>query len=139
MAYCEKKDSKDYVFHVDTEDLKDVEDPKKAYGAFDPVRREIDWDCPCIGGALKGPCAEDFKQAFSCFVYSEEADKGSDCYNEFLNMNHCFGENAAYYEEEKRRESEERKKAGVVDDEDEDPDTPAEDHKPTQPDKEEAA
>ena len=113
MSYCEKPDGgKDFIFHLSPEDLKDVEDPQKAYGAFDPVRREIDWECPCIGGAMKGPCAQEFKQAFSCFVFSEEEDKGSECYTEFLGLNKCFAENSEYYEKEKQREAEERKSRG---------------------------
>lgn len=30
-----------------------------------------------------GPCGEDFKAAFSCFVFSEEDPKGMDCIEKF--------------------------------------------------------
>ena len=30
---------------------------------------EINWDCPCLGGAASGPCGTEFRQAFSCFHY----------------------------------------------------------------------
>ncbi|KAG7147216.1 Mitochondrial intermembrane space import and assembly protein like [Verticillium longisporum] len=55
-------------------------------GAFNPETGEINWDCPCLGGMADGPCGEDFKTAFSCFVYSNEDPKGIDCIEKF----HCF-------------------------------------------------
>ncbi len=30
-----------------------------------------------------GPCGEEFKAAFSCFVYSKEEPKGMDCIENF--------------------------------------------------------
>jgi intermembrane space import and assembly protein 40 len=51
--------------------------------AFNPETGEINWDCPCLGGMAHGPCGEDFKAAFSCFVYSEEEPKGIDCIEKF--------------------------------------------------------
>ena len=30
---------------------------------------EINWECPCLGGAAHGPCGTEFRQAFSCFHY----------------------------------------------------------------------
>jgi mitochondrial intermembrane space import and assembly protein 40 len=52
-------------------------------GAFDPETGEINWDCPCLGGMAHGPCGEQFKAAFSCFVYSKEEPKGMDCIDKF--------------------------------------------------------
>lgn len=52
-------------------------------GAFNPETGEINWDCPCLGGMAHGPCGEDFKTAFSCFVFSEEEPKGMDCIEKF--------------------------------------------------------
>ena len=52
-------------------------------GAFNPVTGEINWDCPCLGGMATGPCGEEFKAAFSCFVYSKEEPKGMDCIDKF--------------------------------------------------------
>lgn len=37
-----------------------------------------------------GPCGEDFKAAFSCFVYSEDEPKGVDCVDRFRGMQDCF-------------------------------------------------
>jgi intermembrane space import and assembly protein 40 len=36
-----------------------------------------------LGGMATGPCGEQFKAAFSCFVYSEEEPKGMDCIDKF--------------------------------------------------------
>ncbi|WDK21014.1 CHCH domain-containing protein [Colletotrichum graminicola] len=52
-------------------------------GAFNPETGEINWDCPCLGGMADGPCGEEFKAAFSCFVYSKEEPKGMDCIEKF--------------------------------------------------------
>ncbi|KAK2002994.1 hypothetical protein LX36DRAFT_651638 [Colletotrichum falcatum] len=59
-------------------------------GAFNPETGEINWDCPCLGGMADGPCGEEFKAAFSCFVYSKEEPKGMDCIEKFQGMQSCF-------------------------------------------------
>lgn len=51
---------------------------------------EIDWDCPCLKGALEPPCGETFKEAFGCFVNSKTDPKGSDCVEAFESMQRCF-------------------------------------------------
>ncbi|EKV11896.1 Mitochondrial intermembrane space protein Mia40 [Penicillium digitatum] len=58
--------------------------------AFNPETGEINWDCPCLGGMAHGPCGENFKAAFSCFVFSEEEPKGIDCIDKFKAMQDCF-------------------------------------------------
>jgi intermembrane space import and assembly protein 40 len=58
-------------------------------GAFNPETGEINWDCPCLGGMATGPCGEQFKAAFSCFVYSEEEPKGMDCIDKFKYANNA--------------------------------------------------
>lgn len=47
---------------------------------------EINWNCPCLGGMATGPCGVEFREAFSCFHYSEAEPKGSDCYETFKTM-----------------------------------------------------
>jgi intermembrane space import and assembly protein 40 len=56
---------------------------KSQAGAFNPETGEINWDCPCLGGMADGPCGENFKAAFSCFVFSQEEPKGMDCIDKF--------------------------------------------------------
>lgn len=60
-----------------------LEEEAGQQGAFNPETGEINWDCPCLGGMAHGPCGEEFRAAFSCFVYSEEEPKGMDCIDKF--------------------------------------------------------
>lgn len=60
-----------------------LEEEAGQQGAFNPETGEINWDCPCLGGMAHGPCGEEFKSAFSCFVYSTEEPKGMDCVDKF--------------------------------------------------------
>lgn len=68
--------------------------------AFNPETGEINWDCPCLGGMADGPCGEEFKEAFSCFVYSETEPKGIDCIGKFEAMRTCFKQHPEHYKEE---------------------------------------
>lgn len=60
-----------------------LEEEAEGEGAFNPETGEINWECPCLGGMAHGPCGDQFKQAFSCFVYSKEETKGIDCIEHF--------------------------------------------------------
>lgn len=66
-------------------------------GAFNEETGEINWDCPCLGGMATGPCGEQFKAAFSCFVFSKEEPKGVDCIEHFKTMQGCFREHPDIY------------------------------------------
>lgn len=44
-----------------------------------------------------GPCGEQFRAAFSCFVYSKEEPKGVDCIEHFKTMQNCFREHPDVY------------------------------------------
>ncbi|KAL2218583.1 intermembrane space protein [Thermoascus aurantiacus ATCC 26904] len=68
----------------------DLEEQADQEGAFNPETGEINWDCPCLGGMAHGPCGEEFKAAFSCFVFSKEEPKGMDCIDKFKTMQECF-------------------------------------------------
>lgn len=72
---------------LDEEEAKKASEPQ---GAYDPETGKINWDCPCLGGMANGPCGEEFKAAFSCFVYSESEPKGIDCIEAFKTMQSCF-------------------------------------------------
>lgn len=81
-----------------------LEEEAKSEGAFNEETGEINWDCPCLGGMAHGPCGEEFKAAFSCFVYSKEEPKGIECIDKFKNMQLCFGKYPEIYSEELRDE-----------------------------------
>ncbi|KAF9070637.1 hypothetical protein BDP27DRAFT_1263569 [Rhodocollybia butyracea] len=76
-------------------------------GAYNPETGEINWDCPCLGGMAHGPCGPEFREAFSCFIYSEEEPKGINCVEKFQGMQTCFRAHPEVYADE------------IVDDEDE--------------------
>jgi intermembrane space import and assembly protein 40 len=82
----------------------DLEDEAKQEGAFNEETGEINWDCPCLGGMAHGPCGEEFKMAFSCFVYSKEEPKGIECIEKFKNMQDCFRKYPEVYSDELRDE-----------------------------------
>lgn len=67
--------------------------------AFNPETGEINWDCPCLGGMAHGPCGMQFREAFSCFVFSEQEPKGIDCVEKFKAMQDCFREHPDIYAE----------------------------------------
>ncbi|KAL5524158.1 hypothetical protein ACEPAG_8331 [Sanghuangporus baumii] len=85
-------------------------------GAFNPETGEINWDCPCLGGMAYGPCGAEFREAFSCFVFSEEEPKGINCVEKFKAMQDCFRKHPEVYGEEIMSDD---------DDEDSDGDSPS--------------
>ena len=89
----------DRIDKKDDEGLSKEEEEASPGGAFDPVTGKINWDCPCLGGMAHGPCGMQFREAFSCFVFSEEEPKGIDCVEKFKAMQDCFRENPDVYGE----------------------------------------
>jgi len=67
---------------------------------------EINWNCPCLGGMASGPCGYQFRSAFSCFHHSESEPKGSDCYEEFRQMQECMSKYPTLYGTDKDDETE---------------------------------
>ena len=63
--------------------FEEAEEEVTQEGAYNEETGEINWDCPCLGGMAHGPCGEEFRAAFSCFVYSKEEPKGMDCIDRF--------------------------------------------------------
>ena len=47
-----------------------------------------------------GPCGIDFKEAFSCFHYSKEEVRGSECLEQFRAMQECMQRYPELYPEE---------------------------------------
>ncbi|EXJ77093.1 hypothetical protein A1O3_10251 [Capronia epimyces CBS 606.96] len=72
------------------ESPEELEEEAASQGAFNPETGEINWDCPCLGGMAHGPCGPEFREAFSCFVFSTEEPKGMECIDKFQNMQQCF-------------------------------------------------
>lgn len=76
--------------------------------AFDPSTKTINWDCPCLGGMAYGPCGAEFREAFTCFVFSEDNErKGAECVDKFREMQNCFTEFPEYYADQLKDDEEE--------------------------------
>ncbi|XP_008282027.1 coiled-coil-helix-coiled-coil-helix domain containing 4b isoform X1 [Stegastes partitus] len=82
----------------------DPNDPYEDRGLILPSG-EINWNCPCLGGMASGPCGTDFKDAFSCFHYSKEEVKGSDCLEQFRAMQECMQRYPELYPQEDEKSS----------------------------------
>uniref|UniRef100_A0A8C3YND6 Mitochondrial intermembrane space import and assembly protein 40 n=1 Tax=Catagonus wagneri TaxID=51154 RepID=A0A8C3YND6_9CETA len=81
----------------------DPNDPYEEHGLILP-NGDINWNCPCLGGMASGPCGEQFKSAFSCFHYSTEDVKGSDCVDQFRAMQECMQKYPDLYPQEEEEE-----------------------------------
>ncbi|CCD24781.1 Mia40p NDAI_0D04680 [Naumovozyma dairenensis CBS 421] len=92
-----KQDIDETLSQDEEENMKKKEKELHEEGAYNPDTGEINWDCPCLGGMAQGPCGNEFKIAFSCFVYSKTEPKGSDCWDKFKNMQTCFRLYPEYY------------------------------------------
>ncbi|CAH1782707.1 unnamed protein product [Owenia fusiformis] len=104
MSYC-KDEGKDKVIFV-TE--KDHNTPSTAKLDWEDEENDdqpglilndgsINWDCPCLGGMASGPCGIEFREAFSCFHYSKEEPKGTDCLDQFRGMQACMQQYPTLY------------------------------------------
>ncbi|CAN9511686.1 unnamed protein product [Ophioblennius macclurei] len=82
----------------------DPNDPYEERGLILPSG-EINWNCPCLGGMASGPCGTEFKGAFSCFHYSKEEVKGSDCMEQFRAMQGCMQLYPELYPQEDEKSS----------------------------------
>lgn len=101
------KISSELAATIDSQDALDspttsADEGDNGKGAFDPETGEINWDCPCLGGMADGPCGEEFKTAFSCFVYSTDEPKGMECIDKFSAMQECFRKYPEVYADELR-------------------------------------
>ncbi|XP_033124565.1 mitochondrial intermembrane space import and assembly protein 40-B-like [Anneissia japonica] len=94
MSYC-RQEGKDKIIFATKEDH---EKPSKVdFGEIEEEGEglilpngDINWNCPCLGGMATGPCGVEFREAFSCFHYSESEPKGSDCLQPFRTMQECM-------------------------------------------------
>ncbi|KAI4572627.1 hypothetical protein MJT46_005695 [Ovis ammon polii x Ovis aries] len=119
MAYC-RQEGKERIIFVTKEDHEtpsnaelvadDPSDPYEEHGLILP-NGDINWNCPCLGGMASGPCGEQFKAAFSCFHYSKEDVKGSDCVGQFRAMQECMQRYPDLYPQEEEEEEEEERPA----------------------------
>lgn len=101
MSHC-KEFGKDKIVFVSKEDhekpstvvLAEIDDSSP--GLILP-NGDINWSCPCLGGMASGPCGVQFREAFSCFHYSQADPKGSDCIEKFNQMQECMVQYPSLY------------------------------------------
>nr|XP_029722867.1 mitochondrial intermembrane space import and assembly protein 40-A-like [Aedes albopictus]XP_029722890.1 mitochondrial intermembrane space import and assembly protein 40-A-like [Aedes albopictus] len=126
MSLC-KSFGKDKVIFVTAEDhatpsTVELPEPEASPGLI-LENGDINWNCPCLGGMATGPCGVEFREAFSCFHYSEAQPKGSDCYDAFKTMQDCMANYPGVYKQNLQDEEDGGMDLGAVLDEDEeDPD-----------------
>lgn len=103
MSYCQQK-GKDKVIFATAEDHKIPSTvqlpPAEPAPGLILENGTINWNCPCLGGMATGPCGVEFREAFSCFHYSEAEQKGSDCYDAFSTMQTCMAKYPTLYNKE---------------------------------------
>lgn len=101
MSFC-KEEGKDRIIFVTEEDHKSPssvqlpEDEERAPGLV-KENGELNWNCPCLGGMATGPCGVEFRDAFTCFHYSDADPKGSDCLESFKKMSMCMSDYPGVY------------------------------------------
>ncbi|CAB08174.1 mitochondrial Mia40-Erv1 disulfide relay system thiol oxidase subunit Mia40 [Schizosaccharomyces pombe] len=112
--------------------FEEVEEESSEESAFNPDTGEINWDCPCLGGMAHGPCGEEFKAAFSCFVYSKSEPKGMECLDKFQAMQACFQKHPEIYQdmvgESEEEDAETNEKPSTTSDENNQPQSPPSDN-----------
>jgi len=99
MSYC-KTFGKDKVMFVTKEEHSEesvIVLPESEQPGLLLNNGEINWNCPCLGGMATGPCGVEFREAFSCFHFSESEPKGSDCYDAFKTMQDCMSQYPTVY------------------------------------------
>uniref|UniRef100_A0A2I3SBQ0 CHCH domain-containing protein n=1 Tax=Pan troglodytes TaxID=9598 RepID=A0A2I3SBQ0_PANTR len=101
MSYC-RQEGKDRIIFITKEDH---ETPSNAELVADDPNDPYEEH-----GLILGPCGEQFKSAFSCFHYSTEEIKGSDCVDRFRAMQECLQKYPDLYPQEDEDEEEEREK-----------------------------
>jgi len=96
MSYCQQI-GKDRVIFATKEDHSSPssvvlgDEPRDAsMSGLIMANGDINWNCPCLGGMASGPCGYQFREAFTCFHYSESESKGSDCIEKFAAMQDCM-------------------------------------------------
>lgn len=124
LTYVFSLPGKDRIIFVTKEDHEapsnaeliadDPNDPYEDQGLILPSG-EINWNCPCLGGMASGPCGTQFKEAFSCFHYSNEEVKGSECIDNFRAMQECMQKYPELYPQEDENEGADAAAPSLVD------------------------
>lgn len=82
--------SKDVVYKMTTEELKSSSLVSIPNMGVINYNGDINWECPCLGGLPYSKCGTEFREAFSCFYYSERDKNGTECVDYFDDLFSCF-------------------------------------------------
>jgi len=110
MSFCKSEgaEGKDRVIFLTEEDAKkpsvgvELSEPEESPPGLITEDGQINWNCPCLGGMAVGPCGVEFREAFSCFHYSETEPKGADCIEKFQAMQDCMQQYPDLYDNDKK-------------------------------------
>jgi intermembrane space import and assembly protein 40 len=109
MSYCQDLGKDKVIFASredhDTPSSVSLPEDEERPGLVLP-NGDINWACPCLGGMASGPCGFEFRDAFSCFHYSQEENKGVECIDKFSAMSLCMSEYPALYPKSKENNEE---------------------------------
>ncbi|CAG2102027.1 unnamed protein product [Medioppia subpectinata] len=107
MSYCQQI-GKDRIIFATPEDHSTPSTVVLAEETVDESMRgliltngDINWNCPCLGGMSSGPCGYQFREAFSCFHYSQSETKGQECMEKFAAMQDCMTQYPNLYPNDK--------------------------------------
>lgn len=95
MSLC-KRFGKDRVILVTAEDhqkpsnvqLSELDPELQPKGLMLP-NGQINWNCPCLGNMVAGPCGFFFRQLFECVHKSKMQAKEIDCVDQFTKWGQC--------------------------------------------------
>ncbi|XP_018025405.1 mitochondrial intermembrane space import and assembly protein 40-A [Hyalella azteca] len=99
MSFCKQEGKDKIIFLAEEDDTKPtikLPDDEEPAGLI-KEDGSLNWSCPCLGGMATGPCGVEFRDAFTCFHYSEADPKGSDCVETFRTMSQCMAEFPGVY------------------------------------------
>ena len=69
----------------------------------------INWECPCLGNMISGPCGVEVRDFFSCFHNSSTKEDGgnpSDCIDQMRSLDKCMSQYPELYPRNRAREEE---------------------------------
>ncbi|XP_038054157.1 mitochondrial intermembrane space import and assembly protein 40-like isoform X2 [Patiria miniata] len=105
IIFVTKEDHDEPIQTTNVKDLVNEDDDDEGEGLI-LSNGDINWSCPCLGGMASGPCGVEFREAFSCFHFSEAEAKGSDCIDKFRTMQECMVQYPELYPVGEQKEKE---------------------------------
>ncbi|XP_072016756.1 mitochondrial intermembrane space import and assembly protein 40-B-like [Amphiura filiformis] len=98
MSYCREEGQDKVIFMTKEDDDKPIsEDIEIEFDEDDEpeslIRADgtINWECPCLGNMISGPCGVEVRQFFSCFHDSNtKGGSASECIDQMRSLDKCM-------------------------------------------------